>query len=48
MNESWEDNVSEEEQWEKSTWTERGRRTLRRIVSKNHTTTAAHLTGQQN
>jgi transposase len=31
-----------------STLTERDRRTLRRIVSKNHTTTAAQVTGQQN
>jgi hypothetical protein len=32
----------------KSTSTERDRRTLRRIVSNNHTTTAAQVTGQQN
>jgi transposase len=32
----------------KSTLTERDRRTLRRIVSKNHRATAAHVTGQQN
>jgi transposase len=32
----------------KSTVTEGDRRTLRRIVSKNHTTTAAQMTGQQN
>jgi transposase len=31
-----------------STLTERDRRTLRRIVSKNHSTTAAQATGQQN
>jgi hypothetical protein len=32
----------------KSTFTERDRRTLRRIVSKNQRTTAAHVRGQQN
>jgi transposase len=32
----------------KSTLTERDRRILRRIVSKNHTTTAAQVAGQQN
>jgi transposase len=32
----------------KSTFTERYRPTLRRIVSKNHRTTAAQVTGQQN
>jgi hypothetical protein len=32
----------------KSILTERDRRTLRRPVSKNHTTTAAQATGQQN
>jgi hypothetical protein len=31
-----------------STVTERDRRTLRRVVSKSHITTAAQLTGQQN
>jgi transposase len=31
----------------KSTLTERDRRTLRRIVSKNHTTTAAQVTAEQ-
>jgi hypothetical protein len=31
----------------KSTLTERDRRTLRRIVSKNHRTTTAQVTGQQ-
>jgi hypothetical protein len=31
----------------KSTLTERGRHTLRRIVSKNHTTTAAQVTGHR-
>jgi predicted transcriptional regulator len=34
--------------WQKSSLTERDRRTVRRIVSKNHTTTAAQVTGQQN
>jgi hypothetical protein len=33
---------------QKSTLTERDRRILRRIVSKNHRTTAAQMTGQQN
>jgi transposase len=33
---------------QKSTLTERDCRPLRRIVSKNHTTTAARATGQQN
>jgi predicted transcriptional regulator len=33
---------------QRSTMTERDRRTLRRIVSKNHRTTATQLTGQQN
>jgi predicted transcriptional regulator len=32
----------------KSILTERDRRTLRGTVSKNHTTTAAQMTGQQN
>jgi hypothetical protein len=32
----------------KPTVIERDRRTLRRIVSKNHRTTAAQVTGQQN
>jgi transposase len=32
----------------KSSLTERDRRTLRRIVPKNHTTTAAQVRGQQN
>jgi transposase len=32
----------------KSELTERVRRMLRRIISKNHTTTAAQVTGQQN
>jgi hypothetical protein len=32
----------------KSTLTERDRHTLRRIVSKNHRTTAAQMTGEQN
>ncbi|PNF42528.1 hypothetical protein B7P43_G08250, partial [Cryptotermes secundus] len=33
---------------QKSTLTERDRHTLRRIVWRNHTTTAAQMTGQQN
>jgi hypothetical protein len=33
---------------QKSTLTERDRRTLRRIVSKSHRTAATHATGQQN
>jgi CTP-dependent riboflavin kinase len=33
---------------QKSTLTERGRRTLRRTVSRDHKTTAAQVTGQQN
>jgi predicted transcriptional regulator len=32
----------------KSTMTERDRRTLRRIISKNQRTTSAQVTGQQN
>jgi transposase len=34
--------------WRKSTLRERDRRILRRVVSKNHRTTAAQVTGQQN
>jgi IS30 family transposase len=40
MHKSWEDNISEEEQWAKSTWAGRDRRTLRRTVPKNHSTAA--------
>jgi hypothetical protein len=36
------------EQWAKSTLTERDHRTLRRIVSKNHTITAAQVTEELN
>jgi hypothetical protein len=43
MHESWEDDISQEEQWAKSSLTEIDRRTFRRIVSKYLTTTAAEL-----
>jgi hypothetical protein len=46
IQDSWEDNISEEKQWE-SGLRERDRRALR-IVSENHRTTAAQVTRQQN
>jgi hypothetical protein len=46
IHESWED-ISREEQWAKIN-IDRDRCTLRRIVSNNHRTTAAQVTGQQN
>jgi hypothetical protein len=48
IHKSWEDNINEEEQWAKSTLTERDHRTLRRIVSKNHTRTTAQVAGELN
>jgi hypothetical protein len=48
MHESWEDNISEEEQWAKIKTDIKSRRTLRRIVSQNHRTTAAQVTGEVN
>jgi hypothetical protein len=48
MHGSWEDNISEEEQWAKSTVTERDCHTLRMIVLKNHRTTVAQVTAELN
>jgi hypothetical protein len=47
IHESWKD-ISEEEQWAKKTLTERDDHALRRIVSKNHRTTAAQVTAESN
>jgi hypothetical protein len=44
----WEVTSAKRSSGRKSTLTERGRRTLRRIVSENHTTTAAQVTAEQN
>jgi hypothetical protein len=43
-----EDNITEDEQWGNSTLTEKDCHTLRRIVSKDHTSTAAQVTTELN
>jgi hypothetical protein len=48
IHESWEDNISEEKQWVKINNGKRDRRTLRRIASKNHRSTAAQVTAELN
>jgi hypothetical protein len=40
---SWEDTISEDEQWVKTNIDKRDRRTVRRIVSENHRNTAAQV-----